>query len=462
MALNTVLVGSALVATSSGQDESARATVFRIPIEGIVDLGMAPFVSRVIAEAEATAGSLILLDVNTFGGRVDAAVMIRDALIDTEIRTVAFVNPRAISAGALISLACETIAMAPGGSIGAVTPVTGGGTEKPEAADEKMLSYMRTEMRSTAERRGRRGDVAEAMVDRDVEIEHVSEKGKLLTLTTADAERLGFVDFVAEDLDAVFARLDIADPQIAERVMNWAEIAARGISNPMVSSFLLSIGFLGLMLELYQPGWGIPGTLGLACLATFFFGHNVVQLAGVEEILLFVLGLVLIALELLVVPGGIAGLAGVVLVLVSLAMSLVGLDLRVSWDIGLFREAGQKIAGALLMSTAGGVLLLRTLPATSLGRRLILQRSLSTDDGYTAHGTEEPQGAPVGATGVAISDLRPAGKVRLAERRWDAVSEGGFVKAGTPVRVVAWRAGTPVVRPIETADSGDDEGGSPP
>ena len=233
---------------------SGPATVFRVPIEGMVDLGMAPFVTRVIEEASSAENGVVLLDINTFGGRVDAAVMIRDELIGSPIRTIAFINPRAISAGALISLACETIAMTDGGTIGAATPITGGGTEEPEVADEKFMSYMRTEMRSTAERRGRPGDVAEAMVDPDVEVEGVSEKGKVLTLTTDDALRVQVADFQAKSVADVLGELGLADAVILDRSFNWAETMGRAVSNPILSSFLLSIGFLGIMLELYQPG----------------------------------------------------------------------------------------------------------------------------------------------------------------------------------------------------------------
>jgi membrane-bound serine protease (ClpP class) len=260
--------------------EPSSPIVYRLPIEGTIDLGLAPFVSRVVSEASQRPGAVVLLDVDTFGGRLDAAVLIRDALIDAPVRTIAFVDPRAISAGALISLACETIVMAPGGSMGAATPVTGGTTERMEAADEKVVSYMRTEMRTTAEKRGRRGDVAEAMVDRDVAIEGVVEKGKILTLSTEDAIRLNVADYEAANLSDALEAVGLSGARIVETKPNWAEDLARLVSDPTVSSLLLSLGFLGILIELYQPGWGLPGSLGVAALVIFFFGHHVAQLAG--------------------------------------------------------------------------------------------------------------------------------------------------------------------------------------
>ncbi len=426
---------------------SGPATVFRVPIEGMVDLGMAPFVARVIEEASSAENGVVLLDINTFGGRVDAAVMIRDELIGSSIPTIAFINPRAISAGALISLACETIAITDGGTIGAATPITGGATEEPEVADEKFMSYMRTEMRATAERRGRPGDVAEAMVDPDVSIEGLIEKGKVLTLTTDDALRVQVADFQAETMTDVLAELGFADAVIVDRAFNWAEEVGRAVSNPIVSSFLLSLGFLGIMLELYQPGWGIPGSVGLACLLIFFFGHQVVQLAGNEEILLFVVGVALVLLEVLVIPGfGIAGIAGLAIILVAVLLSLIGLDFRVSWDLGFVNRALVILSSSIVMTLGGGFLILRLLPATGVTRRFVLKTALRAEEGFSSHSAETERALPEGTTGTALTDLRPAGKIRAEGKRVDAVSEGGFIQVGAKVVIVSWRSGEAVVR----------------
>ena len=421
--------------------------VFRVPIEGTVDLGMAPFVARVVEEASRVEG-VIILDIDTFGGRVDAAVLIRDAVIEAPIRTVAFIHPRAISAGALISLACEDIVIAPGGSIGAATPITGGGgDEEPTAVGEKYMSYMRTEMRTTAESRGRRGDVAEAMVDREVEIEGVVEKGKVLTLSTDEALELEIADYKAATLQEALEVLNLSGAEVEEREMNWAEVIARAVSEPMVSSLLMSIGFIGIMIELYQPGWGLPGTLGAVALGTFFFGHHVAQLAGWEELLLFAIGAALLAVEVFIIPGfGVFGVAGVALMLVGVVLSLVGLELRVSWDLGFINRALMMVSTSIIVTAVGGVLMLRLLPATGVTRRFVLGKSLSTDKGFTSHDETEKEKFPLGTMGEAITDLRPAGKIRIDTDRIDAVSEGEFIAAGATVKIIAWRSGNAVVR----------------
>ena len=431
-----------------GSEEPPHTTVvFRIPIEGTIDLGLAPFVSRIIEEASTSEGAIVLLDINTFGGRVDAAVLIRDALIDAPLRTVAFIHPRAISAGALISLACEDIVMDPSGSIGAATPVTGGATEKPEAVDEKVLSYMRTEMRTTAEGRGRRGDIAEAMVDPDVEIEGVIEKGKVLTLTTNAAVKLAIADHEASNLENALDVLGLSGAEVRDTEPNWAELLARAVSEPTVTSLLLSLGFLGLMIELYQPGWGIPGSIGLGSLLVFFFGHRVAQLSGWEELLLFALGAALILIELLVIPGfGIAGISGVALMLVSVVLSLLVLDFRVSWDLGFVNQALMTISTSIILAVITGYLLIRILPVTGATRRFVLGESLDIGDGFISHDPSEATSFPLGTVAEAITDLRPAGKIKMDSKRIDAVSEGDYIASGETVKIVQWRSGTAVVR----------------
>jgi membrane-bound serine protease (ClpP class) len=440
-----LLTMSSLVAPT--EDPASLRTVYRLPIEGTIDLGLAPFVGRIVSEASKVPGGVVLLEIDTFGGRMDAAVLMRDALIDAPVPTVAFIHPRAISAGALISLACETIVIAPGGSIGAATPVIGGETEKLEAADEKVISYMRTEMRTTAEKRGRRGDVAEAMVDRDVEIEGVNEKGKVLTLSTEDALKLKVADYEAGSFEDALEVLGLSGARIVETEPNWAEILARVVSEPTFSSLLLSLGFLGILIELYHPGWGLPGSLGVTSLVIFFFGHHVAQLAGWEELLIFGLGLALLLVEVFVIPGfGVAGISGIALMFTAVLLSLLALDFRVSWDLGLVNRALLVISTSVILTVVAGFLLVRLLPATGAARRFVLGQALTVDQGFISHDTRDQDAVALGTIGEAATDLRPAGKIRVGSRKLDAVSEGGYVASGARVRIVQWRSGTAVVR----------------
>ncbi|MFY9942865.1 MAG: hypothetical protein WAK57_11880, partial [Desulfobacterales bacterium] len=309
--------------------------VYVAPIEGTIDLGLAPFVVRMLTEATDAGAAAVILEINTFGGRVDAAVLIRDALLNAKIRTVAFVNKRAISAGALIGLAAETIVMADGATIGAATPVKMGEPgASPQPVEEKTVSYVRKEFSATAEARKRPPLIAEAMVDADVEIPGVSEKGKLLTLTTDEAITHKVADFRAQTIERLLDQVDLGGAEVRRVSPNWAEDLVRFLTGPIISSLLITIGMLGIILEIRTPGFGVPGGLGIASLALFFWGHWLVQLAGWEELLLLGAGMVLLVLEVFFIPGfGIAGALGIGALLASFSLSLIGDG--VTWDFVL-------------------------------------------------------------------------------------------------------------------------------
>jgi membrane-bound serine protease (ClpP class) len=415
-----------------------------VPIEGVIDLGLAPFVERILGEAAAVGAAAVILEVNTFGGRVDAAVLIRDALLRAPVRTVAFVNKRAISAGALISLAAETIAMADGGTIGAATPVEIGAPGSPaQPVAEKTVSYVRKEFRATAESRKRPFLLAEAMVDADVEIPGLNVKGKLLTLTTEEALTHGFADFRADTVEAVLASLGLTGAEVRRATPTWAETLVRFLTHPLVSSLLTTIGILGIILELRTPGFGVPGALGILSLGLFFWGHWLVRLAGWEEILLVVVGLVLLGVEIFVTPGfGLTGTLGLVALLGGLGLSLVGAG--ATWSVVL-TALGQVVV-SLLLAIAASLVMLRFLPRLPFGRRLILETELDAREGFAS--APEADLMWLGKRGTAASTLRPAGIATLEGDRVDVVSDGEFIEAGEPITVVKVDGNRIVVRQL--------------
>ena len=405
--------------------------IYLAPIDGIIDLGLAPFVQRVVTEAADAKAAAVILDINTFGGRVDAAVVIRDALLNARVQTVAFVNKRAISAGALISLAAHKIAMTDGGTIGAATPVQmgqPGGSAQPVA--EKVVSYVRKEFRATAEARKRPTLIAEAMVDADVAIPGLIEKGKLLTLTTEEALKHKVADFRAETVESVLERLGLAGAQVRRAAPNWAEELVRFLTHPVVSSLLMTVGMLGIILEIRTPGFGVPGALGIASLALFFWGHWLVQLAGWEELLLMGSGLVLLALEFFVVPGfGITGVLGIGALLAGFSLSMIGRG--ATWEVILTTSA--RVVFSLLFALLASLVMLRYLPRLPFGRRLILETGLPAGQGYAPASADDK--IWLGKVGAALSPLRPAGIAEIVGERVDVVSEGEFIESGSPIIV---------------------------
>ena len=421
-----------------------RPIVYVAPIEGVIDLGLAPFVQRVLDEATEAGAVAVVLVINTFGGRVDAAVLIRDALLNSQVRTVVFVNKRAISAGALISLAAENLVMAGGGTIGAAMPVQMG---QPGAAakpvEEKTLSYVRKEFRATAESRKRPPLLAEAMVDADVEIPGINEKGKLLTLTTEEALKHKLADFRADSIESALENLGIRGAELRQASPNWAEHLVRFLTHPVVSSLLMTIGMLGIIVGIRTGGVGIAGVAGVASLSLFFWGHWLVQLAGWEELLLAVSGVILLVLEIFVIPGfGFAGVLGIVAILAGLILSLVG-----AGDTSeVVLMATGRVVFSLLIALVASLVILRFLPRLPFGRRLILEAGLGTGHKYGS--APESDRRWLGKRGRASSSLRPAGIAEVEGERVDVVSDGELIDAGQFVEVTRVDSNRIVVRRV--------------
>lgn len=415
---------------SSGVAQSGppgEGAVFRVPVTGTIELGLAPFIERSIAEAEAAGARAVILDIETPGGRVDAAQRIVNAIGEADVPVYAFVNRRAFSAGAMIALAADGIYMVPGAVIGAATPVTGEG----EKAPEKIVSAMRSEMRALAEARGLDPRVAEAMVDEDIEIPGVVEAGKLLTLTTDEAVRIGYAREAA-DWEALLAALHLDDAAVHVAKTNWAESVVRFLTHPLVAPWLLSLGFLGLIVEIKTPTFGFAGLAGIASLGLFFGSHMILGLAGWEELILLGAGLVLLGVEIFVVPGfGVFGLAGIVAVLASLYLSLVG-SMATGFD---FSQAAMVLSASIAIVIVGAWTIVRLLPRNERFRRsgIMLGDRLTRETGYLSAPVRHDL---VGQQGIALTDLRPAGTGQFGDERLDVVADGGWISRGTPIRIV--------------------------
>lgn len=433
----------------AAQPKAPRPLVYAVPVEGVIDLGLAPFVARVLDDATQAGAAAVILDIDTFGGRVDAAVQIRDVLLNAKVPTVAFVNKRAISAGALIALSAQTLVMSTGSTIGAAAPVQEGlpGTAA-VPVQEKTVSYVRKEFRATAEARKRPALLAEAMVDADVEVPGIIEKGKLLTLTTDEALQHKVADFRADTLDDVLAQLGLAGAQVRSAAPHWAEQLVRFLTHPVVSSLLISMGMLGIMVELRTPGFGIAGGVGIGSLALFFWGHWLVQLAGWEELLLASIGLVLLALEIFIIPGfGLAGTLGIAALLGGLALSMVGAGDTAAVIVSVVWRVVMSLVAALL----AGLVLLRFLPRLPLARRMILQTDLGSGP---AHGSApEADQHWLDKQGRALSVLRPAGIAIIDGARVDVVSDGEMIDADDRIQVMRVDGNRVVVRRVPAVNT---------
>jgi len=427
--------------------------VYRVPIEGTIDLGLPPFIQRTLEDAESNEATAVIFDINTFGGRVDAATQIKDAILGANIPTIAFINRRAISAGALISLSCEKIYMTGGGLIGAATAVDMTGKK----GSEKVISFMREEMASTAEKRGRSKEIARGMVDEELSFTHLvigrdsikvddiegRKDGKLISLTTEQALKYKIADGTAENIEALLDSLGYSSVKTIETAENWSEAIVRFLTNPVVASLLTTFGFLGILFELQSPGWGIPGFVGLACLILSLSASYIAQLATMSDMLFILTGLALIVLEALVIPGfGVAGLGGI-------GLMIYGLYLLLLPDIPVGEEVlGQAMDGfliGLVGAVIGLVLLVKLMIKTKFWEQLTAPDTQKKEDGYSnTPGWESLQGE----TGIADTDLHPSGWVRVKDQRIFVVSEGEFIEEGKEIQILSVDGNRVLVREL--------------
>jgi membrane-bound serine protease (ClpP class) len=311
-----------------------------------------------------------------------------------------------------------------------------------QPVEEKTVSYMRKEFGATAERRHRPRLVAEAMVDADVAIPGLIEKGKLLTLTTAEAVQREVAQFHANTVEDVLRHLGLSGAQIRTASETWAETLVRALTHPIVSSILMAVGMLGIIMEIQSPGFGLPGIVGLSAMALFLGGHWLVALAGWEQVLLIGLGLLLIGAEVFLIPGfGVAGLLGILALLAGFGSSLVGAG--ATW--GAIATAVARAGLSLALAIIAGLIVVRFLPRLPIGRRLILDTGLAAKAGYQSEPERDRRW--LGHQGITVSALRPSGIAQLDGERVDVVSDGMFLEPGTPIEVIRVDGNRIVVRP---------------
>ena len=394
-------------------------------IGGAIDAGLARYVARVVREATAV-GAAVVFRIDSTGGLVDAALQIRDTILRASVPTVAFVEGRAWSAAALIAMAADHLAMAPGSSIGAAEPI-------PLTA--KTLSAVRAEFEATAEAQGRDSLLAAAMVDASIAIPGVVDAGQLLSMTAGVALERGFADAGAAGIGSAVDSAGMAGATLVEAPQTSAEKLARLVTHPAVAPVLLTVALVSLVIEVFSAGFGAAGIVGLIALGLFFGGHLIAGVGGWEVTALFILGVVLLLVEGFVPGFGIFGVGGLVAMIAS-----VYLASRSSTD------ALRSLVVAIVASTALSILMIRVGMRRGWFARLTLAQSLRTDQGFVAR---EQRVDLMGRTGTAVTSLRPAGTARFDDVLLDVVSEGMFIGAGTTVTVIRVEGPRVVVSPAQ-------------
>lgn len=419
--------------------------VYKIDIKKEISSTTRLYLSNGLAEANTLGADAVLIHLNTYGGQVDAADSMRTAILYSPIPVYVFIDNNAASAGALISIACKNIYMRKGANIGAATVVNQTGAAMPD----KYQSYMRSMMRSTAEAHGRdtivQGNdtlykwkrdplIAEAMVDERVAIPNLVDTGKVLTLTAQEAQKWGYCDGIAESPDEVITQyLGYKDYEMKSYAPSWQDDLKGFLMNPVFQSILIIIIIGGIYFEMQTPGLGFPSAASLLAAVLYFAPLYIDGLAANWEILLFIIGILLLAVEIFVIPGfGVAGISGIVLVIGGLVMGLLNND-HFNFD-GVSGSEIEEAALTVLAGLVAGFGLMIWL-SNKIGQRGMFRKvALHTD-------LQEAISSPdlsslVGKEGTAATVLRPSGKVSVDGKYYDGISESGFIERGRKVRII--------------------------
>lgn len=413
-------------------DSAAKGEViYVVPVEETVEKGLYAFLKRAVETAEQENADAIIFEIHTPGGAVNAAADIGKLLTSTDIKTVAFINNQALSAGAYISLNMDEIYMVKGGTFGSAAIID----QQGNTAGKKAESYWFAEMENAAKHADRDPIYALAMADESIDLpEYGAEKGKLLTLTSEQALEVNYAEGIVNNFDELLDLLGYSDAEVRPLEVSFAEKVARFITNPIVYSLLLTIGSLGIIMELFSPGFGLPGFIGLSALFLFFFGHLVAGLTGFESLVLFIIGLGLILLEFFI-SGGIAGILGFIAVIVSLFMAS---DNVIHMGISLIIAMTASIVLSIFLIKVFGKRL-------RLFQKIVLADSTNTESGYISNKSRLEL---IGLEGDTLTDMRPSGTILIEDERIDAVSEGAFIGKGAKIRVVKAEGARIVVREI--------------
>ncbi len=418
VAFTAAALAAVILAASFVYPAKAQAGVnYVIPVRGTVEFALLSFMKRGLEEASRAGAALIIIDIDTFGGRVDAAIEISKLLREQKTPVVAYVSENAWSAGALIALSTPKIYMRKGSSIGSAEPKN----MSDWTTDEKMVSALRAQFESVAAAMKHPEDLAKAMVDKDVEIKDIKPKGKLLNLTYDQALKYKLSEASVSSIEELLA-LEKAAASYITYEQSIGEGVARFVSDPVVSGILLNLGILGLTVEFWMPGHIAPGIGGLLCFALFFWGHSIAGAGSMLPMILFITGVSLLLLEAFVVPGfGLTGLLG-------LAATFSGMYLAFPDP----HEAVKVVSVSIILTTVIITLFITYFPTSRMFKKVALTASISGSNAAKMENVKF-----LGKTGVATTDLNPAGRVKIDGESVQVVSDGQFIAKGSEVKVVS-------------------------
>lgn len=404
-----LLMSSSSYAT--GNSEAGK--VYVVPIKGEINRATHNYVRDVVEELSNENVDAIIFEIDTYGGLIDEAQKIKDIILSTNIPTISFVNNKAASAGVLITIASEKVVMSSNSSIGSAETIPN---------TEKILSFWRSVLRDTAQYRGRNSYIVEAMADKDIVIEGINTKGKLVNLTANEALKHNIADYISNDVNDILAHFNIETSEVVTMGESLQVKMAKYISSPYISTILLALGFIGVALEIMTPGFGIGGTISILSFGLYFSGNILAGNSNWTSLVLFVVGLILLVIEAMVPGFGLPGISGIILVIVGTVLAMESLQAAV-----------MSLSIAIIISSIVTVYLVRIGYKSKLFDSIILSNKLDKEKGYLSVDTMDYL---MDKEGNTLSELRPTGFIDIEGEIFDALSEGDFISKNIPIKVV--------------------------
>ncbi|MDR1938163.1 MAG: nodulation protein NfeD [Tannerellaceae bacterium] len=453
------LVGLWLLLISGYSQAEERPLIYKIDIKKDIDNTTQLYLSKGLSEAYSLNAAGVLIHLNTYGGRVDMADSMRTAILYSRIPVYVFIDNNAASAGALISIAAKKIYMRKGANIGAATVVDQTG----EVMPDKYQSYMRSMIRSTAEAHGkdtliqgrdttvrwiRDPAIAEAMVDKRIVVPNLIDSSRVLTFTAEEAVQWGYCDGIAESVDEVITRhLGFPDYELKSYSPSWLDNLKGFLLNPAIQSLLILVIIGGIYFEMQTPGLGFPSAASILAAILYFAPLYIDGLAQNWEILVFVAGILLVAMEIFVIPGfGVAGIGGILFIITGLTLSLLN-NFNFNFEGVTVPEFGKATLTVLLGLGSGFILMLwlsNKIGESGFFRKVALNADLEASVSSPA------LTGLIGKEGIAATVLRPSGKVTVEGEWYDGVSESGFIEKGSKVKVVRFENAQVYVKPVRS------------
>ncbi|MBZ0107850.1 MAG: hypothetical protein K8F52_04205 [Candidatus Scalindua rubra] len=456
--------------TASKENSSHSDRISIIPLSGMIDGGIYNSLKRRVEIAKENGSNLIIFEIDTFGGQLEPAFEISEYISNIKnTKTIAFIPTKAISAGSLIAISCNEIYMSPQAELGDCEPIVPTSEGGYKTVGEKIQTVLRTKFRKFAEKNGYPVLLAEAMVTKEIEVYRVVteekpegfyitgrelkemneeekkkfkskkliiEEGKLLTMHAKEAYEYHFAKEIVEDRDSLLKLLNIEDvtPNILET--NWSEEMVRFLGR--IAPILLGIGLAGLWMEFKSPGFGLPGIVGILCLATVFLSKHLVGLAETPEIIIFFVGIVLIAVEILFIPGfGIAGIPGIILIFIGAILSFQDFTIpRTPYDVDMFVNNIFAVMYSLIGSVVAIFLLFKFMPGIPFFNRLVLTSPETSLSGFVIPPQPAEKSSVVGMKGKTLTVLHPTGKIEVDNNTLDVVTEGQYIEKGKIVEII--------------------------